>query len=77
MCSRYSTIIIQQIISTAMKWLISVVLSAKNQQLQYESYRAEHLLSNDTKYVKIGQILTELCLPEHSTVGTYRKQENA
>ena len=34
-CSRYSTLIRQQIISTAMKWLASGALAAKNQQLQY------------------------------------------
>ena len=44
--------------------------------MNVESCRAENLLSNDIKYVMIGQILTK-CLPEHSTVGTHRKQENA
>ena len=42
-----------------------------------KSCRGENLLSNDIKYVMIKYILTELCLPEHSTVGTPRKQENA
>ena len=45
--------------------------------VKVEYCRGENLLSNDIKYVMIGKILTELCLPEHSTVGTPRKQENA
>ena len=35
MCSRYQTLIIQQVIITTVKWLNSGVLTAKNQQLQY------------------------------------------
>ena len=45
--------------------------------IKVKSFSAKRLLSNDIKYVMIRYILTELHLPEHSTVGTHRKQENA
>ena len=45
--------------------------------VKVESCTVENLLSNDIKYVMIGYILTELHPPEHSTVRTHRKQENA
>ena len=32
--------------------------------------RADNYLSNDIKYVRIGQILTKLQSSEHSTAGT-------
>ena len=38
---------------------------------------AENYLSNDIKYVRIGQILTKLQSSEHSTVGTQRNKEMA
>ena len=40
-----------------------------------ESCRAENLLSNDIKYVMIGYTLTELHIPEHTTVGTHRNRK--
>ena len=39
--------------------------------------RAENYLSNDIKYVRIGQILTKLQSSEHTTVGTHRNREMA
>ena len=39
--------------------------------------RAEHYLSNDIKYVRIGQILTKLQTSEHTTVRTHRNREMA
>ena len=40
-----------------------------------ESCREENLLSNDIKYVMIALILTELHIPEHTTVGTHRNRK--
>ena len=40
-------------------------------------FRAENYLSNDIKYVKIGQILTKLQTSEHTTVETHRNREMA
>ena len=37
--------------------------------------RAENYLSNDIKYVRIGQILTKLQSSEHSAVRTHRNRE--
>ena len=39
--------------------------------------RADNYLSNDIKYVRIGQILTKLQSSEHSTVRTQRNREMA
>ena len=36
--------------------------------------RAESYLSNDIKYVRIGQILTKLQTSEHTTVGTHNRE---
>ena len=41
--------------------------------LNDKSCRAENVLSNDINHVMIGKIH----LPENSTVGTHREQENA
>ena len=40
-----------------------------------ESCRAGNLLSNDIKWVMMGYILTELHIPEHTTVGTHRNRK--
>ena len=42
-----------------------------------ESCRVEYYLSNDIKYVRIGQILTKLQSSEHTAVGTHRNREIA
>ena len=39
------------------------------------SSKAEDYLSNDMKYVRIGQILTKLQSSEHATGGTHRNRE--
>ena len=39
--------------------------------------RAENYLSNDIRYVTIGQILTKLQTSEHTTVGTHWNREMA
>ena len=40
-----------------------------------ESCRIENYLSNDIKYVRIGQILTKLQSSEHTAVGTNINRE--
>ena len=42
-----------------------------------ESCRVENYLSNDIRYVKIGQILTKLQSSEHTAVRTHRNREMA
>ena len=41
----------------------------------FDSCRADNLVSNDIKYVMIGQILTELHIPEHTRVRTHRNRK--